>query len=182
MPQAPNYDSLHNFEEIFEKAVADLINAAGIAGLNALPARDEEELENDPAMLELAVQFEVGPASGSKKFLGFATIEGKQVALCEFERYDNCTLEIQVSANRYEDTGSAIPEVRSKLAEVRAKIRTLMRERAWPLNDNNLKYYRVSRLQPNGGQTGVTQNKEKDVVTLRYAVDFCIMPDAWPAE
>jgi len=172
MAQAPNYDTLHNFEEIFEAAVADVINAASIP---ALAARAQDET----AELQVSCVFEVGPASGSKRLVAYDDA-GKPI--CEYERYDNCNLEIQIVANRFFDDGSEIPNVSSKLAEVRAKIRTLFRESQGALNDANLYYYRVNRIRPAGTQNGTTEKKEQDISTLRFSVDFCIMPDSWPAE
>ncbi len=169
---APSYETLFNFEEIFEAAGVAYIAAASIP---ALRARSKEE----PAELNVAVSFELGPASGSKRIVDR---HANGVPVVEYERYDSCVLEIQIVGNRFNDQGSAIEDIGTKLGEVRAKLRVLFRESRWPFRDDNLKYYRVSRLMPAGTQNGQTEKKDADVSTLRYLVDFAIMPDAWPAE
>lgn len=169
---APNLETLHNFEEIFEAATASALAAANVT---AIQARSRAEV----AVFDVACSFDIGGANETSKRITGIDVNGRNV--WEYDRYDNCTLEIQVIGNRFTDAGSLVDDISTQLAEVRAKVRVAMRPANNPLNDSNLKYYRVSRIRPNGTQNGQTENKEREVSTLRFLVDFCIMPDAWPA-
>ena len=168
---APSYEALFNFEEIFEDATAAVIAAATLPVLKA-----RETAEN--AELITYCEFELGDAQGvPTRKVGLHPTTG--IPFIEYERYEGSFLSITIKANRFFDAGGGAV-ANTDLAQVRAKIRTLFRQSQWPFHDGNLFYYRVSKLRPLRPQNGTDQSKTADYSTLRYAVDFAIMPEAWP--
>ena len=163
IPAASSWEELLDFEEQFEAAALAVIAGAAIP---ALVAKSAEE----PAELNCAVNFIPGAATGSRQL-----VAGRQ----EYDRYVG-VLELEVSGTRPFDAGSETAGVSTRLAEVRAKLRNLFRESQWPFNDDNLPFYRVSRLQPDGTVNGIIEATMQDTVLLRFKVEFGIQPGAWP--
>lgn len=170
--RAPNSDTLHNFEEIFEEAALNVIEAAGI---DALKARSTD----DRPIFDVAVAFTVGAADPVRQPRESTT---PGIIRQEYFAYKGCKLEVQLTFNRELDPGTTLQNADSKFGEVRAKIRNVFRECKWPFRDENLLYYRVTKLRPDGTQNGVDTEKGRDLCTMSFEVDFTIPPDAWPVE
>jgi hypothetical protein len=171
--QAPDSDTLHAFEDIFEEAALTIIDEAGIDALKARSA------ENRP-LFDVAVSFTVGGAD-EVRLPRISTSDGNPLRQ-EYYSYKGCKLEVQIAYNRALDPGGDVADADSKFGSVRAKLRNLFRQCKWPFRDENLKYYRVTKLRPDGTQNGTDDTKQRDICTLSWDVDFVIPPEAWPAE
>jgi hypothetical protein len=161
--RASNEIQIYNFQERFESAASELMRAADLAsfGATATVALPEENVR---------VAFAVGPVADQ--------VSRKPNGDLVYSKYENCSLEIEVAYPRDGDTAGEDAE--KKLNEAAAIIRVLLQWCRWPFHDENLLYYRVTKIRPSGETRGIDEGANLDLISLKFSVDFEIMPDAWP--
>lgn len=166
---APNYIQLFNFEEIFEQATKTVLATAGFAAVHESGGGAVLELE------KATVSFTLGAANPD--YYVTTNAEGDKQ---EYARYDGCQLEIAISCPR-DDNAPTTSDTLTQIAYMAALVRKTMRESERPLDDDNLQWYCVHKLRPDGETKLVDERTNTDVRVLRYSLDFEIMPAAWPS-
>lgn len=163
---APNFIQLYNFSETFEAATLGVLQGAGVAAYGA-------GATEDVPLNRATVSFSCGPATDEFTQI---TSGGK----LERFRYTGCRLDVEVHWDRVNE--SVTSDTLREMNKTAATIRAVLRQSEWPLDDENLKWYRVSSLRPLGENKGLDQQRMCDVLTLSYSVDFQVLGDAWPSQ
>lgn len=172
---APNLPTLFDFEGQFESAAQDIL--AGVL-INAYVSGQGEAMP----LLNTRVGFDVGPALEGK----FAQLEKPAswpdgVAPPQEYFLYTATLEFRVEVPR-DEREPTITGVTTMLAQIRGKLREVMMQCVRPFNEVNLPYHKVSRIRPDGASTQAgPAERNTDILFLRYALNFEIRNDAWPA-
>ncbi len=168
---APSLAALLDFESAFETAAKTLLATSGI---NAFISQQAEKLP----LINTGISFDLGAAYDELTILpqGGRSARDQQ----DFFRY-TASLEFMVSVNRDTNRDPTQAGADSFLGQIRGLIRGAMMQSQWPFRDSNLPYYRVSQIRPNGTSTGYEQERNVDLVTLRFQIDFAIQPAAWPS-
>lgn len=172
MPQAPNLETLLDFEGQIETATQTILEAGGVTAFISQEALKIPLINTGigcdvGAALDVLDQVNPGPAWP-------AGVPWPQ----EYFRYP-AALELVVEIPRDQE-GNSLPGVPTLLREIRGKVRKLMLRIVMPFNDVNLPYYRVTDIRPAGTTTGQMPEKNVDFCSLRYSLTFDIKPDAWP--
>lgn len=89
------------------------------------------------------------------------------------------SFEIEAWANR-DDNADNTSASYQKLETFRKNARTVFLEGNTPFAPY-LTYLRVRRIRPLGSQMGLIPERQQDVCTLRFYMDFGIIPNAWPS-
>ncbi len=177
---APNLTALYDFEGQFESAAQAILADVLI---NAYVSGQDEQMPTP----KTAIAFDLGPALENR----FSPLP-KPASWPALDAYgkpkDNpreyfiysAALEYRVEVPR-DDRQPTIAGVTSMLSQIRGKLREVMMLCVRPFNEENLPYYKVIRIRPNGANMGVNATGNADIVFLRYDLSFEIRPTAWPA-
>jgi hypothetical protein len=96
----------------------------------------------------------------------------------EYSRYTGGTLSVVLYSPRA-DQEALGTDTQTRMGEIAARIRTLFRFSQMPFEDL-LPHYDVCRLRPSGESYSTNDQRQLDMLTMRWALDFTINPDAWP--
>lgn len=155
---------IYAFENNFERAVEQVLDAAGI------PAFIEKTRETLPA-----TRVEITFASGEA--INEAVLENREQVYDFF----NARLTLRIVTERPEEQPSLISGVASLHEEWAAQVRAALEERAVPFTTANLPYYTVTTIRQLGTARDLDPRWLEDYTRIEFLVQFGIRSDAWPA-
>jgi hypothetical protein len=155
---------LFNFHEAFQAAAHGVLDGIGVPTL--------QQMSKASRAKSLAVAtFQLGPATDDMSFIDPTNQD--------YYRFSNCELAVELYWPR-DDNEPLNPETAAQMSYQAAQIRNAFREYKRPFTSANLPYYDVISIRPNGEQFGTEDRMNRDLLTMRWSVDFTIRPDAWP--
>jgi len=161
---ASSLKQIYNYEGAFERAVRDLLQAAGYA---------DTYVEQANATLpesRIEVTFAAGAAVNEE-----VLPDGAHV----YDFFEG-RLAIRIVTVRPVDRPSLISGVATLHEEWAAAVRTSLEERAAPFTTVNLPYYAVKTIRPLATTRDLDPRWLEDYTRLEFFVQFGIRSDAWP--
>lgn len=162
---ATSLKQIYNFEGAFERAVRDLLTAAGNAD-----SFIEQSLGSLPES-RIEVTFAAGAAVNEE-----CLANGQHV----YDFFEG-RLTLRIVTVRPADRASLIPGVATLHEEWAAAVRAALEERAAPFTTANLPYYAVKTIRPLATTRDLDARWLEDYTRLEFFVQFGIRSDQWPA-
>jgi hypothetical protein len=168
---APDFQTLYDFEDQIETAVAAVLTSVLTPILTPLSltcpifvSRDIDTKETP----RVEVEFATGASLDQRGAFGQAN--PKQIPTSF-----TGVLTVGIVTTRPLDSMSQAH------GQIRGAVRYALSAGAKLFNTGNLPYLQILDLLPSSTAPNLQQNKEQDVTVLQYAMKFAISNDAWPS-